>query len=183
MALFLIIFFLKASEILLFNRKLNAQEAFERNLINEIIPLKDFSKIVWEKIERISKLSPKVNILKDFLRHRYKVIYNSNCYFQIFKLNIIIASVVNKPKTKISRLTGTHLSLNNLIQIFYLRKKIRYKIKKLRKLFRRKITLHFFLKKLSRYEQLSPYNLIIQFKKIQNNNFCKSPSVRQSYYI
>ena len=40
------IFFLKASEILLFNRKLNAQEAFERNLINEIIPLKDFSKIV-----------------------------------------------------------------------------------------------------------------------------------------
>lgn len=54
--------FLKASEILLFNRKLNAQEAYERNLINEIIPVKDFSKIVWEKIERISKLSPKVNI-------------------------------------------------------------------------------------------------------------------------
>ncbi len=58
-----ILFFLfhKASEILLFNRKLNAQEAFERNLVNEIIPHSQFTKLAWEKIEKISQLSPKVN--------------------------------------------------------------------------------------------------------------------------
>jgi 1,4-dihydroxy-2-naphthoyl-CoA synthase len=56
----LLFLFHKASEILLFNRKLNAQEAFERNLVNEIIPHSQFTKLAWEKIEKISELSPKV---------------------------------------------------------------------------------------------------------------------------
>ena len=54
----------KASEFLLFNRKLTAQEAFDRNLITEIIPHENLDKIAWEKIEAISKL-PKEVFLKN----------------------------------------------------------------------------------------------------------------------
>jgi peroxisomal 3,2-trans-enoyl-CoA isomerase len=51
---------LKASEFLLFNRKLTAQEAFERNLVTEIIPDADFRSKSWQKIESFSKLPKEV---------------------------------------------------------------------------------------------------------------------------
>ena len=50
----------KASEFLIFNRKLNAQEALERNLVTEVIPDSEFQTKAWEKIEAISKLPKEV---------------------------------------------------------------------------------------------------------------------------
>lgn len=47
---------LKASEFLLFNRKLTAQEAFERNLVTQVIPDGNFQEEAWKQIEVISKL-------------------------------------------------------------------------------------------------------------------------------
>ncbi|RNA08758.1 enoyl- delta isomerase mitochondrial isoform X1 [Brachionus plicatilis] len=48
----------KASEFLLFNRKLTAHEAFERNLVTEVIAHDEFQSKVWKKIEEFSKLPP-----------------------------------------------------------------------------------------------------------------------------
>jgi enoyl-CoA hydratase/carnithine racemase len=50
----------KASEFLIFNQKLNAQEALERNLVTEVIPDSEFQTKAWEKIEAISKLPKEV---------------------------------------------------------------------------------------------------------------------------
>lgn len=47
---------LKASEFLLFNRKLTAKEALERNLVTQVIPEADFQAEAWKQIEVISKL-------------------------------------------------------------------------------------------------------------------------------
>ncbi|CAF0818143.1 unnamed protein product [Brachionus calyciflorus] len=54
---------IKAAEFLLFNRKLTAQEAFERNLVTEIIPHDAFQVTAWKKIEDFSKL-PKESLLE-----------------------------------------------------------------------------------------------------------------------
>lgn len=51
---------IKASEFLLFNRKLTAQEAFERNLVTEIISHDDFQTKAWKKVEEFSKLPREV---------------------------------------------------------------------------------------------------------------------------
>ncbi len=53
---------LKAAEFLIFNRKLNAQEALERNLVTEVIPHSEFNIKSWQKIEAFSKL-PKESLL------------------------------------------------------------------------------------------------------------------------
>lgn len=52
---------IKASEFLLFNRKLTAQEAFERNLVTEVLSHDKFETEVWKKIEEFSKLPREVN--------------------------------------------------------------------------------------------------------------------------
>ena len=64
---------LKASEFLIFNRKLNAQEAFDRNLVTEIIPHSEFQLKSWQKIEAFSKL-PKESLLasRGLLRDEHK---------------------------------------------------------------------------------------------------------------
>lgn len=61
---------LRANEILLFNRKLNAQEALERNLVTEVIPHVKLEQKAWEKIAEFSKL-PKESLLESrrVLRH------------------------------------------------------------------------------------------------------------------
>jgi len=46
----------KAAEVLLFNRKLTAQEAFERNIVTEVVPNINFQSEVARKIEEFSKL-------------------------------------------------------------------------------------------------------------------------------
>ena len=56
----LIYFVKKACELLLFNRKLTAKEAYERNLVNEIIPHSEFEKLASKKIEQISQLPHQV---------------------------------------------------------------------------------------------------------------------------
>lgn len=53
---------LKASEMLIFNRTLSAQEAYERNLVTEVIADAEFQGKAWKKIEEISKL-PKESLL------------------------------------------------------------------------------------------------------------------------
>ena len=53
---------LKAAEFLIFNRKLTAQEAFERNLVTEVIPHAEFQTKAWQQIEAYSKL-PKESLL------------------------------------------------------------------------------------------------------------------------
>ena len=50
----------KASEVLLFNRRLNAVEAFERNLVNQVVPEKDFKKVCDEKLALFAKIPQNV---------------------------------------------------------------------------------------------------------------------------
>ena len=65
--------------MLMFNRKLTAQEAFERNLVTEVVPDAQFQKRVLERLTEISKL-PK------------EVFYNFYNLFQIglFNINLFI---------------------------------------------------------------------------------------------
>lgn len=44
----------------MFNRKLTAQEAFERNLVTEVVPDSQFQQRVTEKLIEISKLPKEV---------------------------------------------------------------------------------------------------------------------------
>ncbi|CAF0818124.1 unnamed protein product [Brachionus calyciflorus] len=55
---------LKACEILLFNKKLNAEEALARNLVNEIFPHKEMNILFNKKIEEFSRLNFAVRSLK-----------------------------------------------------------------------------------------------------------------------
>lgn len=60
---------LKANELLLFNRKLSAQEAYERNLVNEVIPHDEFAERCDNKLQELSKL-PKESLIvsRDIVR-------------------------------------------------------------------------------------------------------------------
>lgn len=46
----------QASELLLFNKKITAQEALERNLVTEVFPDHDFQRSVQGRIQLYSKL-------------------------------------------------------------------------------------------------------------------------------
>lgn len=50
----------QANEVLLFNRKLNAKEARERNLVSEVFPAAEFEVKTWALVEQYSKLPPQV---------------------------------------------------------------------------------------------------------------------------
>ena len=50
----------QAAEFLVFNRKLTAQEAYDRNLVTEIIPDAELQAKAWSKIESFSKLPKEV---------------------------------------------------------------------------------------------------------------------------
>ena len=52
---------LQANEILLFNRKLTAVEACDRNLVTEVIPEQSFVKETDKKIKEFSELPPQVS--------------------------------------------------------------------------------------------------------------------------
>lgn len=59
----------KASEILLFNRKLTAQEAMERNLVTEILAHSGFEERALERVEQFSRLNAaSLQIGKELLR-------------------------------------------------------------------------------------------------------------------
>lgn len=64
----------KASEVLLFNRRLNAVEAFERNLVNQVVPEKDFKKVCDEKLALFAKIPQNVTY-----------IFSCFCYFAYLK--------------------------------------------------------------------------------------------------
>ena len=49
--------------MLVFNRVLTAQEAYERNLVTEVIPDAEFQLKSWKKIEEISKLPKEVSFI------------------------------------------------------------------------------------------------------------------------
>ncbi|XP_074064731.1 enoyl-CoA delta isomerase 2 isoform X2 [Macrotis lagotis] len=49
----------KASEILIFGKKLTAQEAYARGLITEVFPDSSFQKEVWTRLKAYSQLPPK----------------------------------------------------------------------------------------------------------------------------
>ncbi|XP_029656116.2 enoyl-CoA delta isomerase 2 isoform X1 [Octopus sinensis] len=51
----------KASEILLFNKKLTAKEAFERNLVSEVIPHGSFAEETEAKVKLYASFPPQVN--------------------------------------------------------------------------------------------------------------------------
>ena len=50
----------KASELLLFNKKISAAEAFNRNLITEVIPDGSFAKETSNKVDNFAKLPREV---------------------------------------------------------------------------------------------------------------------------
>uniref|UniRef100_A0A0K0EY95 Enoyl-CoA delta isomerase 2, mitochondrial (inferred by orthology to a human protein) n=1 Tax=Strongyloides venezuelensis TaxID=75913 RepID=A0A0K0EY95_STRVS len=67
---------LKASEMLIFGKKLTAQEAKERNLISEVVSYTDFNMVSEKKVKEISSLYPEaMKINKKLLRgiHREKL--------------------------------------------------------------------------------------------------------------
>jgi peroxisomal 3,2-trans-enoyl-CoA isomerase len=51
---------IKAAEFLMFNRKLTAQEAYDRNLVTQIIPHNELASRAWLIIEDYSKLPKEV---------------------------------------------------------------------------------------------------------------------------
>ena len=51
----------KASELLLFNKKISAAEAFNRNLVTEVIPDSMFQKETQAKVEAYAKFPPQVS--------------------------------------------------------------------------------------------------------------------------
>ncbi len=63
---------LKANEILLFNRKLSAQEACDRGLVTEVIPEAQFSEKAWQRVETVSKLP------KESLRESRRIMRDSD---------------------------------------------------------------------------------------------------------
>jgi Delta3-Delta2-enoyl-CoA isomerase len=74
----------KASEILIFNRKLTAQEAYERNLINEVIPHVNFQQEVWKKVEDFSKLPRQSfltsrNLIRETDRNLFRQVNKREC--------------------------------------------------------------------------------------------------------
>lgn len=79
----------KASEFLMFNRKLTAQEAYERNLVSHVIPHGEFSTKAWEIIEDLSKLPPEVSLFSFF--SNYYIIYTR-------KIVLILSHCLNREK-------------------------------------------------------------------------------------
>jgi peroxisomal 3,2-trans-enoyl-CoA isomerase len=64
---------IKANEILLFNKKLTAQEALERNLVNLIIADADFQTKSWKLVEEYSKNSESSLILAKNLIRKHEI--------------------------------------------------------------------------------------------------------------
>jgi enoyl-CoA hydratase/carnithine racemase len=55
---------LQAAEILILSKKIDAKEAYERNVVNEVIPASKFDTEAWKRVEELSKL-PK-DVIKVF---------------------------------------------------------------------------------------------------------------------
>lgn len=51
----------KANELLLFNVKLNAQEAKERNLVTQVFPDQTFQTEAWNRVKQIASFPPNVS--------------------------------------------------------------------------------------------------------------------------
>ncbi|RCN25745.1 hypothetical protein ANCCAN_28540, partial [Ancylostoma caninum] len=64
---------LKAAEFLILNKKLTAQQAFERGLVNEVVPHADFARKAAEVVAQHSSLPPEsLRINKMLLRSHHK---------------------------------------------------------------------------------------------------------------
>ncbi|KIH53349.1 enoyl-CoA hydratase/isomerase family protein [Ancylostoma duodenale] len=64
---------LKAAEFLVLNKKLTAQQAFERGLVNEVVPHADFARRAAEVVAQHSSLPPEsLRINKTLLRSHHK---------------------------------------------------------------------------------------------------------------
>lgn len=50
----------KASEFLIFNRKLTAKEAYERNMLTDVVEHAQLDNVAWKRIEEFSKLPKEV---------------------------------------------------------------------------------------------------------------------------
>jgi len=51
---------LKASEMLLFNKKITTAEAEKLGLVTEVIPSSSFDNVVWPRLKEMSELPPLV---------------------------------------------------------------------------------------------------------------------------
>ena len=51
----------QAGELLLFNKKLTAQEACDRNLVTEVFPDQSFKSEVWSRLAKMAALPPNVS--------------------------------------------------------------------------------------------------------------------------
>lgn len=69
----------KAAEVLLFERKLTAQEAFERGLVTEVFPHNSLHQ-VWPRIRRYAKLPPNtlVNVKREIRGHHKDMLHKVN---------------------------------------------------------------------------------------------------------
>ena len=75
---------LKASELLLFGKKVTASEAEALGLITKVIPVRDFHSIVWPKLKEMSELPPTVSLK---LKLHHVVLPYCTCYHLI--LNVV----------------------------------------------------------------------------------------------
>ena len=60
---FHVLMLLQASEMLMFNRKLTAQEACDRGLVSEVFPQHVFQQEAWKKVQQFANLPPVVSRL------------------------------------------------------------------------------------------------------------------------
>lgn len=74
----------KATDILMFNRKLSAKEALDCNLVSQVFPADTFEKISLEKVKEFSKLPPQSmmyqkDLVKSIDREKLLEVNKSEC--------------------------------------------------------------------------------------------------------
>jgi len=66
----------KSNEMLLFSKKVTADEALKAGLVTEVFPVSTFDSTVWLKLKEISELPPQVLIINLLFLSSYSNVLN-----------------------------------------------------------------------------------------------------------
>jgi len=88
--------------MLLFNKKVSAQEACDLGLVTEVFPDKYFQTEVWKRIEAYAKLPKGVRLTSNYRTQLHTV--NGSFYLLIVSLDLCCITMFNQPKEARARL-------------------------------------------------------------------------------